>query len=368
MTGWTGGHYSIYRAALAMAIAAILVSRGLPGVLLILGLLLCVALALGWRDRIAALLLLLLVAAPVAFLDGTALADPAGELVLGSLLLVLHAAMPPRPFGSWDARGRDDPAGGWEMPAWLFHSAWTLLAILYLGAGLERVSALALEPGWTGAGWMAGIGLLFDGVFLVAVFRVSWRPAAWLAMSLWQIAWLSAFGPTLAPSSLWLLHLLAVDPAWLPGRTRVAPEAAQARSARLFYDGECGLCHRSVRFILAEERGMPEPLRLRFAPLQGELFERWLDTRPDLRAGELPDSILLELEDGRVLTRSGAALEIAERLGGFWRVLATVVRPLPEAWLDGLYDGLARVRKRLFAEPKASCPILPPDLRARFDL
>ena len=40
---------------------------------------------------------------------------------------------------------------------------------------------------------------------------------------------------------------------------------------------------------------------------------------------------------------------------------------LPSAWLDAAYDAIARVRKRIFAAPKDACPILPPDLRTRFD-
>ncbi|MFO0691616.1 MAG: DCC1-like thiol-disulfide oxidoreductase family protein [Myxococcota bacterium] len=181
-----------------------------------------------------------------------------------------------------------------------------------------------------------------------------------------------------------LLLIVACDPAWWRGR-RLAPgrapeggpgretASAAARAsagpspARLFYDGDCGFCHRSVRFILAEELATPTDLRLRFAPLGSEPFRACLARHPELDAGSLPDSIVLELEDGVVLTRSAAALEIASRLGGFWRGLALAGRLVPTVLLDAGYDGIARIRKRLFAQPKDACPILPPDLRARFD-
>lgn len=137
--------------------------------------------------------------------------------------------------------------------------------------------------------------------------------------------------------------------------------------ARLFYDGDCGFCHRSVRFILDEEGATPVPLRLRFAPLGSETFRGRMAHHPELDPASLPDSIVLELEDGTILTRSAAALEIASRLGGFWRLLALIGSRLPGRLLDAVYDAIARVRKRLFEAPKDVCPILPPDLRARFD-
>lgn len=60
-------------------------------------------------------------------------------------------------------------------------------------------------------------------------------------------------------------------------------------------------------------------------------------------------------------------LEIASRLGGIWRGIARIAAPLPQGLLDRAYDAIARIRKRLFAQPKDACPILPPILRARFD-
>ncbi len=137
--------------------------------------------------------------------------------------------------------------------------------------------------------------------------------------------------------------------------------------AHLFYDGDCGFCHRSVRFILSEELATPAPLRLRFAPLGSATFRERMTHHPELDAASLPDSVVLELEDGTILTRSAAALEIASRLGGFWRLLALIGSSLPSRLLDAGYDAIARVRKRLFATPKDACPILPLELRARFD-
>jgi predicted DCC family thiol-disulfide oxidoreductase YuxK len=380
-SGWTGGQYSIYRGLLAISVACVLRERllvptasGPDGVLMLVGLLGCVALALGWHDRVASLCIWFFALNRIAFMDGAPVVLPGADVVVSSVLLLLHAGTPKDPFGAWTARGRPDPSGDWRMPGWVVHVAWALLAIVYLVTDLERVSGSAFRSSEINGNKLAAVGLAFDLAFLLAVFRSRWRASAWIAMSLWKLAGFFAFGPTVGGSNLWLLHLLASDPAWLPGRSGSMPgsidTSLRARPDRLFYDGECGLCHHSVRFILAEEGNTPKPLRLRFAPIGSDAFSQMISTNTSLHPSDLPDSIVLELGDGRILTRSSAVLEIANRMGGFWRVMAQAAELgglLPHSVLDIAYDGLARIRKRLFARPKESCPILPPALRTRFD-
>jgi predicted DCC family thiol-disulfide oxidoreductase YuxK len=200
------------------------------------------------------------------------------------------------------------------------------------------------------------------------------RPAAWSVLVLWHLAGFFAFGAAGGEASRMVLMLFAVEPGWWSGRALRAGKGMADTApgshpipAHLFYDGDCGFCHRSVRFILSEELATPAPLRLRFAPLGSVSFTERLKHHPGLDAKCLPDSIVLELEDGAILTRSAAALEIASRLGGFWRFVSLLGSRLPSRLLDTGYDAIARVRKKLFAQPKDACPILPPDLRARFD-
>ncbi|MHC4380516.1 MAG: thiol-disulfide oxidoreductase DCC family protein [Planctomycetota bacterium] len=54
-------------------------------------------------------------------------------------------------------------------------------------------------------------------------------------------------------------------------------------------------------------------------------------------------------------------------LGGYWRVVAAILWCVPRPIRDALYDGLARIRTRLFARPAEVCPLLPPRLRDRFE-
>ena len=217
--------------------------------------------------------------------------------LFATALVALHFATPGRPYGSWGARNRADPGAGWWLPA-----------------------------------------------------RVHWA-----ARVLALVALIVVFGKLAPPAVLWLpLLLLAFDPGSVPPKREGAP-------VRLYYDGECGLCHAAVRFVLAEDR---DGQGFRFAPLASESFARVAPA--ELRA-TLPDSLVLALQDGTLLLRSAAVLEIGERLGGLWRIGARSAGLLPRAWLDRAYDAIARNRKRFVRRPEEACPLVSPELRARFD-
>ena len=88
---------------------------------------------------------------------------------------------------------------------------------------------------------------------------------------------------------------------------------------------------------------------------------------PAERRPHLPDSLVLRTAPGELLTRSPAVIHLGKRLGGLWRLLALLLSAVPARIRDAGYDLVARVRKRLFALPPAACPIVTPDLRARFE-
>jgi predicted DCC family thiol-disulfide oxidoreductase YuxK len=128
----------------------------------------------------------------------------------------------------------------------------------------------------------------------------------------------------------------------------------------LFYDGDCGLCHRAVLFALRHD---PEGVRFRYAPIGSTTFN---ETIPEPVRRELPDSVIVRTADGRTLVRWAAVQHLLERAGGGWSALARTAGLLPHWFLNWGYDGVARVRKHLFAKPTDSCPILPAELRGRF--
>ena len=140
------------------------------------------------------------------------------------------------------------------------------------------------------------------------------------------------------------------------------PDRLDSGRHLLLYDGVCGLCDRFVRFVLARDHRR----RFRFAMLQGPVGR-------DLVAAFGGDPDRLETvhvvvdyrsESGRVLTRSAAALFVLGQLGWPWR-LATILRGVPAAPRDWLYDRVAAHRYRFFGR-HASCPVPDPRYRDRF--
>lgn len=129
----------------------------------------------------------------------------------------------------------------------------------------------------------------------------------------------------------------------------------------VFYDGACGFCHAAVRRCLNCD---PSGTLFRYAPLHGACWRERLPV-----GAEAPrETVVVRTADGRWLVRAAAALHLARRGGGLGALLAAVAGALPRPVADLAYRAVARVRHRLAARPDGPCPVLAPDLRARFDL
>ena len=125
----------------------------------------------------------------------------------------------------------------------------------------------------------------------------------------------------------------------------------------ILFDGRCGLCDRTVQFVLARDRrGV-----FRFAALESRVGR---ELREGLcPAGALPDSVLL-LEGDALYLESEAVLRIARGLGPPWS-LAGLLRVVPRGLRDALYRLVARRRRRWFGELEA-CRLPRPEERERF--
>ena len=189
-SGWTGGQYSLWRFAAGLIIAfhflmmvpkaldlmadqsiaerpadwpltrvfrAVDLIHGNPKWIVGLvsaGVLAAILFGIGVCDRSAAFVLALLVWALV----------PSGFVtiswgVLAALCFLLaHSMNPSKPFGSWAAHGRVDPAGSWQMPQGHHIVLWTFLAAVYSYAGWHW----AINGDWVAGGeavlWTAGEG------------------------------------------------------------------------------------------------------------------------------------------------------------------------------------------------------------------
>lgn len=130
----------------------------------------------------------------------------------------------------------------------------------------------------------------------------------------------------------------------------------------VLYDGECGLCHGLIQFVLPRDpRGV-----FHFAPLQGPSASIHLagfgGVPPRLSTvyvvagyrGDHPER----------LVKARAALSIAKFLGWPWRA-ALVLAVFPTAWLDWGYDLVARNRHR-FLGRRETCLMPRAEYRDRF--
>jgi len=143
------------------------------------------------------------------------------------------------------------------------------------------------------------------------------------------------------------------------------PDSRQPASGRhvLLYDGVCGLCQRTVRWLLRHD---PEG-RLLFAPQQWPLAAEVL-ARHALDPGQANSAVLVANFGGpgeSLALRSDAILGALTVLGGRWGVLARVGRLIPRSLRDRAYRWLARNRIRLFGAAEL-CALPTPAERARF--
>ena len=270
---------------------------------------------------------------------GAAATPPLGPIAL-MFSVVLLGVLPQDPLLSWPARGRADPRGEWR---WLprVASAARLMVVVVDAALVSRLLWGSVSP-----------------AVMIAARKGAETSA--VGRGLGELAWVLGGSPSiehsLAVGLAWLPSLLALHLfAWSP--RRIAGRDLGARPLLLF-DGDCALCHGTVRFLLAEDvAGVIE-----VAPLQGETAAARLS--PEQRAS-LPDSLVLLTEDGRLRTRSDAVLAVLGACGGLWRVVAVLLALVPRPLRDAGYAFVAAVRLRVFGRAKNACPLLPADLAAR---
>jgi predicted DCC family thiol-disulfide oxidoreductase YuxK len=128
----------------------------------------------------------------------------------------------------------------------------------------------------------------------------------------------------------------------------------QTHNAILFFDGECGLCHTFVRFILKNDLKN----HFLFAPLQGVTAKEKL--------GSLPQQIdsVIYVDNFHIYVKSTAAIKIVMALGGKWKLMA-ILMIVPRLLRDFVYDRIAQNRKKWFRQNQ-QCSLMDEADFARF--
>jgi predicted DCC family thiol-disulfide oxidoreductase YuxK len=409
MNGWTGGQYSLYRAIFGLYLSihfvallpwsaelfsnrgvlpadaspllhlfpnvlAVSDTRAIVAALITLGAIAALFFLLGQYDRTAGVVIWYV----LACLSGRnpLIANPSLPFV--GWLLLAHAFVPASPYGSWSARGRTDPRGGWFMPPAVFAAAWIVMAIGYSYSGYTKL----VSPSWVNGNAIARVlnnplarptlvrsfvlagpdfvfrfatwgALALELTYVLLALSRRARPWIWAAMLAFHVGLMVLIDFADLSFGMVILHLFTFDPRWVP-------DLWSGRRDQFFYDGTCGLCHRGARFVLSEDRS---GTAFSFGALQGETFA---ETTTREQRCALPDSIVVRTEHGELLVRSDAVVYILRRLGGMWRVIAAAISLAPRGLRNGIYDFIARIRHRVFGRAKTLCPVLPADLRSRF--
>ena len=150
------------------------------------------------------------------------------------------------------------------------------------------------------------------------------------------------------------LHLFTCDPESLPVR--------RGAGGLVLYDGVCGLCDRTVQFLLGADRHRV----LTFAPLQGETA-RSLPGPHTAMKSTLESIVFIRgysTVNATTYRRSEAVLRILNEVGGFWRVVSWL-RIIPRPLRDMVYDWIGRNRYQWFGR-FAECRMPSAELRTRF--
>lgn len=131
----------------------------------------------------------------------------------------------------------------------------------------------------------------------------------------------------------------------------------------LFFDGVCGLCNRSVDFVLSRDRRGA----IRFAPLQGETAKRVLSGEWRVASSETQtfDTIVWLDSSSRQFVRSAAFVRVLWQLRGIWWLIGWLLWLVPRPLRDVGYRLVAANRYRLFGK-KETCRLPSPAERERF--
>lgn len=239
---------------------------------------------------------------------------------------------------------------------------FSILGFLQLRKPLEHIPARLLRSMWFVLALTSLMTVLRNGFQDLPRLQ----PGEYL-----QLAAVALLLPAQTRGIGWLIHLvifaiqgefgalayslLLFDSRWIPAR-KIKPN-----DIVVFFDGYCGLCSRSVDFLMAEDTAA----QLRYAPLQGPTADRLR------RQGHLPfpevegvyDSLLIKIHE-TVYYRSEGLLRLSSYLPGIWR-FGVILRFIPLAARDRIYTVIAKNRYRLFGKSE-TCRLPTPEERSLF--
>ena len=262
----------------------------------------------------------------------------------------------------------------WHYPAFIYWTAWFLLAVGYSFSGLVKLGS----PSWVNG---EAIRLLLDNplarpgvirdLFLnlpvIILSMMTWVTLAleiiFLPMSFYRRTrfwiWLLLIGMHIGITLLvdfadltlgmLMIHWFTLDPEWFR-----SPRKLKGKKNIVFFDGVCVMCNSTVKFLIEEDFNK----MLFYAPLQGETFKEINDSR--IQKSSLRSIVFVEAfgeQNYRIYTKSAAAIRILYCIGGFWKLMGWALFLIPKPLRDTGYTLVADHRYKWFGQYDTVCKI-----------
>ncbi len=125
----------------------------------------------------------------------------------------------------------------------------------------------------------------------------------------------------------------------------------------ILFDGVCNLCNSAIKFVLKRDTKSV----FKFASLQSDVARKLLS---DLEVSDTALDTIVFIDQGKVYTRSTAALRVSKHLSGLWPLM-TGFMIVPLFIRDWVYNLISKNRYRWFGK-RDTCSIPSPDVENKF--
>jgi predicted DCC family thiol-disulfide oxidoreductase YuxK len=125
----------------------------------------------------------------------------------------------------------------------------------------------------------------------------------------------------------------------------------------ILFDAVCNLCNGAVQYVIKHDKKK----LFHFASLQSEAGQRLLQQH-GLSPTDFNSFILIA--DGKVYSKSTAALMVAKQLSGIVQLLSGFII-VPKVIRDAVYNLVAKHRYKMFGKQE-TCMLPTPELQSRF--
>ena len=125
----------------------------------------------------------------------------------------------------------------------------------------------------------------------------------------------------------------------------------------IFFDGVCNLCNFWVKFVI---RNDPSGI-FHFSSLQSKFAKNFLEKKNI----KFDFETIIFYSKGKISEESDAIVSILYIIGGFYRILSRLIKPIPINFRNSIYKLISKNRYQIFGKRKY-CMIPDEKIKKRF--